>query len=512
MNKKLSLIIYCAILSLFVSSCANFGIDGENKEFLPLPVAQTSIEAPRGDSRLKYFHSASIYLPDRYTNVLRVLKLPVELSLADNAYELVINSLLKYEGDDNLASPTFGYDIGLFGNNPIELSGNVASVNLTANALRLNSDQFYLLSSSIAETLCDFSGIDYVNILVADKAVALDINTGMPMGVLKRENDYNSFANHIKLLESRNKANNEGRVIEMPTSLYYPSNSGKGIVPEMRSISFASANTADMASKIIRELETSHSPNRIKIPSFYDLLSTQPQVSDWEAGGVLITLRFKNIFDDVLKASNLDRNTSIAMIGNSLSTFIPNLAGIRVYIGDTMLTSLTNNIVEIIKTESFDNGLISRPILAGFIVKDLSLYYSNTQGDRLVEVKREIAEVVNVNPRTILLELFRGKIGTDYSDAESKSILNFEIKDAEILGLALDGSTLSINFAQSVFEKLKSVNGNQEKLFAYSVVNSMCKIKEVKSVMFFIDGKAIDYINGNLFWQSEFLPNLKIVQ
>ncbi|NMD37856.1 MAG: GerMN domain-containing protein [Christensenellaceae bacterium] len=506
MNKKLVLlIIVCLVLSLFFSSCTNSAIDGQNKEYLPLPVAQTDIAAPRGDSKLKYFSSVSLYLPDRYTNTLRVLKMPLELSVVDNAYEVVINNLLKFEGDDNLVAPTFNNAIGLFGNNPIEVSGNVASVNLTANALRLNHDQFYLLSSSITETLCQFIGIDYVNILVADKAVALDMDTGIPMGCLKRESDYNSFANHIKLLESRNRANKEGKLIEIPVTLYFPSNSGKGIVPETRSISFPNVNVVDMTAKIIRELEKAKSGSQL--PNFYDLLSTKPEVRDWKAGGIVVTLRFKSVFKDVLKGSNLDLNTAIAMIGNSLSTFIPNLAGIKVYIGDSMLTKLEIDSTEI----EFDNGLINRPSLSGFIVKDIVLFYSDINCEKLVEVKREVKENLNIGPRIKLLQLFKGKTNTDFSIIEAQNIINFEINDAEILGLSLEGNTLAINFAQSVLNKLKTVDKNQEKLFVYSIVNSICIAKEIKKVMFFFDGKAVDYINGKMFWQSEFMPYLKIV-
>ena len=102
---------------------------------------------------------------------LTTVESEVSFSPTRSDAESLARALLAHAGDGN-ASPVGGsVRLSLYGVNPVEVSRNVATVNLAANALQLSRDALYLACQAIANTLTTLPEIEWVNFLVVDRPV-----------------------------------------------------------------------------------------------------------------------------------------------------------------------------------------------------------------------------------------------------------------------------------------------------------------------------------------------------
>lgn len=512
MSKNLYKLITIFITTiLFISSCAyNPSVSDTNKT-VNIPDIKNTYNVPIGDADSKYVYTANIYLPDKYTYKLNKKVADIELSLSDKCYEELVEYLLGYKEDDIYASPTYNINIGLYGETPVCVYKNHAIVNLTANALLMDREQFYLLSSCIAKTLMDFANIQSVNVIVADRAVSMDILGHIPISAMDRQLSDAPYAEFIRLLEQREGLNRGIKSIEIPVSLYFPTNIGEGILAESRTISFSDYDPSYMIQRILRELSNGSRlyTNNIAIPSLVDLLSTKPEVTELNEGGNLVTLRFKSVLDDVVSVSKLKVNTLFAMLTYSITSFYPDVAGIKIYVGESLIQQLLPDGI-LSEEKLVSNALLTRRNLSQYLLKQLNIYFANIDNNRILPVIRNLLFKSRINVRTTLLELSKGPIEMDYIMQATMPSIPFTIDDAEIIGNALDGNTIVVNFSSSVYENLKSLSVEQEKIFVYSIVNTLCRWKQIKAVQFLFNGATVDYISGELYWNSEFYPNYKI--
>ena len=111
---------------------------------------------------------------------------PVNCSATRLDTESVIRSLLNHTGNGVASAMGGGVKLSLYGANPVEISGDVATVNLAASALQLSRKELYICGQAIANTLTELGNIHYVNILVMDRPMGLDIGSTLPAGSLTR--------------------------------------------------------------------------------------------------------------------------------------------------------------------------------------------------------------------------------------------------------------------------------------------------------------------------------------
>ncbi len=511
-QSKTNKFIVLLLLLIFVISSCTYLPSLKTETGFQMSETTFSYVAPVGDSNSSYIRDVNFYLPDKFTYKVYQYTQEMLLELSDKSYEQIIEFLLHFKANDTFESPTFGVQIDLYGEQPVSVFANHAIVNLTANALLLTRDEFYLLSTCISETLIEFAGVQSVNVLVADKAVSMSMLSNVPIGALEKATSSAPYTEYIKLLEDRDSINRGVKATDIPVSLFFPSNSGEGILAEGRRVLFSDFEPGNMIIQMLNELSNGprNFQSSVNIPNFAELLSTIPEISDWGEGGNLVTLRFNAVFDDVLSTTKLHRNTALAMICYTIFDFYPDTAGLRIFIGDERVIQFLPD--EIIDEEIYlANELITKKALSKYLLKQTELYFANIDDNQLSYTIRLLPNNMSVSPRNILLQLASGPRELDYIQKPTLPTIPFGIAEEEILGISLENHMLIINFSGTVLEKLKSLDITKEKLFVYSIVNTLCIHDSIKSVMFLFDGQSLDYINGELYWRTEFYPNLKMI-
>ena len=80
------------------------------------------------------------------------------------------------------------------------------------------------------------------------------------------------------------------------------------------------------------------------------------------------------------------------------------------------------------------------------------------------------------------------------------------ITDPSILGFALYENALLVNFAPSFTSLSKEIVSEEEQLFAYALVNTLCMDERVRKVYFFNSGIQFDTFAGEIYWSGFFSP------
>lgn len=503
------LLILLLCVTIFTSGCTNkIGLPvTDSQPSVTLPPAEVKYVAPIGDAALEYIAPAVLYLPSHDGISLTPVEVDVTFSLVRPAAESIARALLAHGGTKEASSLGGSVRLSLYGANPVEISRDVATVNLSASALKLDREQLYIVSQAIANTLTELDEINYVNILVVDKPVGLDIANSLPMGALKYASFKDLGAVYDQLLSRKVNANQPDTTppLSADIALYFPLQSSDGLVCEARSLSFENQQPATMITTILRELAAGPVDSSISsttLPLLADLLTHEPSVHENpKTGGQMISLDFAPNLDDMLEAYDVSRRQCAASICYTLASFFPNVAGIELSVnGIPALQFAGEN-----STEASD-GIYLRADFSDLIYDYCTLYFADSKANKLQPVKRAIAYYQCSNPRVLLCELAEGpKPGDSITNLEPVMKEN-GITDTTILGFAISNGILLTNFAPSFSNLGNEINSEEERLLAYAIVNTLCAGKQTKSVCFFQSGVQFDGFSGEIYWGGLFYP------
>ncbi len=504
-------IVLCAALA--VSSCVDTGIPVTDGRVYSLPEAEVSADAPVGDAMLEYTQPAVFFLPRHDGTRLIAVTDDVALSEGRLVAESIVRLLLDQPGS-SIASPLGGeVKLALFGANPVEVSGDVATVNLAASALQLDRNTLCLVSHAITNTLTELDTIQYVNTLVTDRSIALDIASTLPQGSLTRSMGEDIGALYEQQLSRRVLSGEDPASKRLTTTatLYFPLSAVNGVMAEARNISFDSMNNIDMILTLMNEISSGAAvvKGSPAMPLLTEYLLQAPIISQpTDLGGSLITLDFSYMFDEMLQAAKVSRASCLAALCYTLTTFLPNTAGIEVYIDservEHVMLSGTSGIL-------FDNGIMRRADMASLLLDNATLYFSDASEQKLREIYRPIAFYQTSSPRALLNELFRGPQPEDSDSAVSAALPAGMLKDSDIIGISLQGDTLLVNLSSTFLEAGQGVSGDEDRLLAYSMANTLLHAASARRVAFFVAGKQIAGFTDAVNWKGWFLENVGIV-
>ena len=508
MKRALSLLAVCLAAALLCSCAANGVPVTDAAPSVTLPPAKTSHVAPIGDAALEYTASATLYLPRHDGTRLYAVSTDVSFSFAKPVAESIVRALCAYPGDGVVSS--LGGDVKLspYGANPVEISRDVATVNLAATALQLDRQSLYIVGQAIANTLCELSDIHYVNLLVMDKPVSLDIAGTLPMGAFSRSVGQDVGAAYEQLLSRRVAATEDAsqQRLSSNVTLYFPIAGANGFMSEVRTCSFASQDFSDMVATILREMANGpqaaiQSP---ALPLLGDILSVPPILRDSNVtGGQIVYLAFGYNLDEMLEAYGLTRAQGLASICYTLCTFLPGVGGVSVSIGETPVTTLMLT-EDFESSVEFQEGVERRCDFAPLLYDNCTLYLSD--GQRLVATQRPVPYAQRGNPRDLLQELAKGPQSYDSVTGLQPAMPANALADADLLGFAADSGTMLVNFAPSVKALGESIDAQDERLFAFAMVNTLCHDERVQNVCFFLSGSQWQRFSGEIDWSGDFAP------
>ena len=185
-KRALALLLAALVPGLCACQAGNGLPASEASPEITLPPAVQSYVAPIGDAALEYTADATLYLPRHSGGRLTAVVSPVTFSASRPRAESLVRALLNHSGTSTAAALGGNVKLALYGANPVEVSRNAATVNLAASALQLNRGDLYIAFQAIANTLTELKEIDYVNFLIVDHPVGLDVANTLPMGSFSR--------------------------------------------------------------------------------------------------------------------------------------------------------------------------------------------------------------------------------------------------------------------------------------------------------------------------------------
>lgn len=509
-KQRLLIGLLCVLLPV-ATACNNGGVPIRQETETTLPPAETDYEAPIGDANLDYTMDATLFLPRTDGTQLVSVTQSVAGSASRMDEESVVRALLAQEGSGVATALGGSVQLSLYGTNPVEVSGNVATVNLASSALQLDRKALYLCGQAIVNTLTEFDNIRYVNLLVMDKHIGLDIASTLPAGAFTRSVTSDVGAAYEQALSQRAGTDEDpaSKSLSVTATLYFPLSAVNGVLAEARNITFESQEPADMVSRLVSELAEgpaalTGSPALTGLPS---LLTQAPQVTDAsDGGGKLVTLHFGPALDELLSQTGISRASCMGSLCYTLCTFLPNVTGFTAYIGservDHVMLGATTGLL-------FENGVQRRTTFASLLMDECTLYFINAENTALVAVKRPVSYYQRTNPRALLSELFKGPTAADSVQDTHSVLAAGMLSDSDILGLALEDNTLLVNLSATFVAAADGITAEQERLLAYSMVDTLLYEGQAKRISFFTAGETPAGITGEIYWAGYFYRNMR---
>lgn len=507
--KRYRIIALLMCAALLLTGCTGKVPASDTEPSITLPPATLDLAAPVGEAALEYTAPATLYLP-RYDNtLLGAQQTEVTFSAARPDSESLVRALLAQPDTGTLSSLGGGVKLALYGVNPVEQSRNVVTVNLAASALQMDRKALYIACQAITNTLTELPSVDYVNFLIVDRAIGLDIANTLPMGAFSRSVGVDIGAAYDQLLLRRVDVTESAakKPLSSEVTLYLPLAGTPGVLSEVRSCSFSNQLTGDMVVVLLQELSegSQQTPQTPALPLLADLLTEKPMVEETEESGILIRLDFAYNLDEMLAANHISRSSCMASLCYTLCTYFPGISGIRVSIGDMPIETLMLT-DQIESSVSFTNQVMSRSDFSLLLYDLCRMYLPDSRTSRLATVERPVPYYYAKHPRMLLKELSKGPQPFDCTPESLPIMEQGSLTDASIIGLALTKDALLVNLSEGFMDAYHGTDAEEERLLAYAMTNTLCFNTRLERVQYFIAGKPFEGFTGEIYWQSSFSP------
>lgn len=512
MSKKIKGLL-CLLLSLCLGGCTS-GISALQREpDVTLAPVSVSWKAPTGDTNQDLAQSVMLYVPDATGTRLIAQTEKITYPASRHPAEATLRRLFAFAGNA-AAQPLPGRNaLQLSTVNPVEISGDTATINLGTSALTLSHEDLYVACQAMTNTLCQWRDIQYVNILVSSAQPGLDVAASVPAGCFTQ--NLSDTIDTLSAYAKSQSALSADRRFSMPATLYYPTYSGKGIMAETRTLNFASRSKPVLVETLLDALSAgAHTLKGVPaLPSLAAYLSEEPQVKDLAVtGGQHAVLRFRQAFNEALISAGVPRSVMMASLVYTITTFVPGLSGVTVYIGEELVSAVVPSGVYEGAGEAvtFAGGLMRRSGFSHFLLSACTLYFANDEG-KLVAVERPIPYYQTRSVRYLLGCLMQGPQPYD-SESGLKNALPAALRDADLLGVAVNNGRALLNLSQNFMSACAGYDETQERLLIYSIVNTLTELPDVRTAAFFIGGQQVESLCGKLYLPGEFMRNTSIVR
>lgn len=504
-NRGIKQIVLLLCLTLPLSGCV--GQQAAPGAQMTLPPAEARYQAPENDMDQGYEQSVLLYLPSLEGTQLLAVPASASLSAARHSAQTLCEMLLSQPG--GAATQPLGGEVALSlaGTDAVEVSGQVATVSLSASALRLSHEELYAVGQALANTLCQFGDLQYVNVLIAGVQPGLNVAATLPAGAFQP-----NTREDLSTLWARAGAPLTAGRRSFTAALYFPAPSGKGILCEARSLSFSAQDIPGMAVTLLEALSAGAEqlPNVPVCAQLRGLLTGLPSLQ--ETGGARrLQLRFSEELNAALINAGITRSVMMASLTYTLTTFLPGIDGIEVMIGSEAITSLTPSGTYSGAGEqiSFADGLMRRRDFSGFLLSECALYFANGNGG-LTRVLRPVPFYEAHSPRALFQQLLLGPQPFD-SVSGLEAVLPQGMRSADLLGVSYAQQTLILNFSAQWPALCEGLADGAEKRMIYAFVNTLCEMQGVKKTAFFVQGEQPETLAGSIYLPGDFLPNQDIV-
>lgn len=505
MTNRFKRILCLSCVCLMLSGCA--AQETASAPGVTLPPVESRLSPKTNDISQAYTQTVLLYLPSR--DGTRLISVPetARFTASRHAAETLCDMLFSHEGTESAASLGGGVSLRLTDTDAVEISGEVATINLAASALRLSHEQLFTVGQALANTLCQFGDLKYVNILISGVQPGLDIAGTLPAGSFQPNTQED-----LSTLWARASAPQTSARRAFAATLYYPAPSGKGILCEARTLSFSELSVSASARTLLEALsaEAEYLPALPLCPDLCGLLSQEPELS--ETGGMRrLVLRFDESMNTRLIDAGITRSVMMASLVCTFTTFMPGLDGVEIHIGSEQISAITpsGTFYGAGETILFSDGLMQRKSFIPFLLAYCPLYFAGRDG-KLIQSQRPVPFYEARQIRSIIGQLMLGPQAYD-SVSGLSAVLPQGLRDADLLGISLEGDTLVLNFSNQLLSLCQGISEKEEQLMVYSLVNTLCELPGIRRVAFFIMGRQPETLAGSIFLPGDFLPNYNLM-
>ncbi len=493
MKKRLPCLLLACLLLTGCAPNAPAPADFPEQRGTPA-VAGDTFAAPIGDAALAYQATAALCLPSADGQQLLTVYEELTFTYSLHPAETILRALLAHPGDNRVA-PAASVALVPAGVNPVEVSGGVATVNLSAAAMEIPRQELHTVCLAITATLCALPDVDYVNILVAGTPVAMDEGGWLPLGSQTAQPGQELPVLWEQLLARRVPDDTLPTAVPLTAAatLYLPLADGSGIVPETRRIAFHGQHPQQLVQGLVEAL--SAGPESLSgaadLPDLIPLMTAVPEISTLPDGTLRVTLRFTGDLRSWLTASGADPACFFAGLVCTLTTFVPRLTEVCLFTGERGVTSV---VCPLQGSTLFPGALHHRDDYAAWLMAQVTIY--EAADGLLIPATAALPYRSVRSPRALLLSL--------PAAPSAGAVLPAPIADSDVLGLAVQGDTLLINLSARYADALRAAPESQ-RLAAYAIVNTMCRGLNVRRVRFFFDSAVLEDLGSPILWSGEFL-------
>lgn len=506
--------LFSLLLALCLLSGCTSSVPLREEAAATLPPVEDKHAVPEGDTSREYAETVMLYLPAVSNNQLITVPERILIPSDRHPAEATISKLLSFAGSET-ARPFFPEAMLRLqeGKPALEISGDTATVNLGSNAGMLSKHDLFTLRRAITNTLVQWGDIRYVNVLVAGLEPGVDQAALTPAGSMQLTRNEDAPALWDSLSTRSSLEGMEYQRFSSVCTLYFPAGYGRGILAEARTVSFPGQSYRQIASSLLQAL--SAGPQVLHqspvMPDLNSLLAEPPALEEGDDGSYVISLNFLDAANDTFVKAGVPRSIMLAAITYTLTTFIPKLAGIKIRIGNEQIEGIVPGAIYegAGQTILFSGSVLRRSDFSSFLLTDCTLYFA--AGDSLSAVRRPVPYVSAYSRKYLIEQLALGPQVFDSVQGTSP-VFPEQTGSADILGVDKEGDTALINFSEGLFAAAKSLSPQKERLFVYSLVNTLCDTRAIRSVRIYVNGAQPESFAGSVWLPGEFLKNPEIIR
>ena len=385
-----------------------------------------------------------------------------------------------------------------------EYACGTVTVNLSIDARNVQSPQELLgLQASIGNTLLGIDGVRGAQVLIGNVSEG---HCQLPLGV-QTEPVSSVAAAYAQLQAERERVSQTDPTepsdpIVRSALLYFPSDTGDWLIPELRTISVGPEGFVKALFDALRDGPQQEACAVASIPEGVELLEPAPAIQTLSSGERLLDLNFSSTLVTYMVLSGLEVWKLVGSIALTMCSFLPDLDAVRVLVNGEPITICERNQTIL----SFPDGKIHRRDFTGCIGSTATLYLVNDEG-MLQSTQRAVSMRSALSPRSLLVEL----VETGDSGGALRFPIPEGIQPVDILGVQTGGGVARVNLSGNFYRCCQILNAREERSLIYAMVNTLCQLSGIRGVRFYVEGRAAETMAGGIYLKSVLLPNPGIV-
>lgn len=493
MRKASPLIALMLALGLLLGGCGLRGQDTEAAGEISLPQPADEPEnmilgesaASDGMVEVTLYHPASDF--SSFSTVNQSVHPEVGQSLPEAAVEALLASGLRAAADVRLLS--------------CEYACGTATANLSIDARNANSPQELLaLETAISNTLLGIQGVRAANVLISNRSEGC---CQLPVGV-QTQLIPSVTASYAQLqAESERLSQPDSEPIARTALLYFPTEGGEWLVPELRSLSVSGGAFEPALLDALKAGPRDERCAIASIPEGAELLEASPAVETLSTGERVLTLNFTSALANYLAFSGLEVWELVGSITLTMTSFLPELDGVKLMVNGEPVTmcAIGETILQ------FKDGLMRRRDFLGRVGSVSTLYLLN-EADQLTGVERAVSMRSALSPKRLLTELFAY---SGHEGAAYRLPIPAAVSPEDLLGVQVSGGIARVNLSASFYRSCQTLSPRAERDLVYAMVNTLCELDGIRAVRFLVEGRAADTLAGSVYLRSPLMPNPGLV-